>query len=407
MPLRYLFVDMNAYFASVEQFDNPRLRGKPIAVVPMQAESTCCLAASYQAKARGIRTGTPVWRARQLCPEITFVVGRHERYIEIHKQIVRAVGRCVPVSKVCSIDEMGCALMGAERTPERAAAIAKEIKAEIRQALGDPLTCSIGAAPNMMLAKVAGDVKKPDGYTMFPPDQLNDHLCQLKVTDFPGIGPRMGKRFERYGVTTTKQLLGLNKSALSTVWGSKIHGDRWYHLLRGEDVPDIATRRRTVGHSHILPPVQRTRDGARGVLMRLIHKACARLRSIQHWAGHMAVGLKTLNSERWMAEARLGHCEDTLNWLLVFAKMWEQLPDFEAPILHVWMVLSDLKPASAATPSLLQVDHASAKLSHTMDAINRKFGKQAVRFGGLVGAEDTAPLRIAFSHIPKLNPATV
>jgi DNA polymerase IV len=407
MPLRYLFIDMNAYFASVEQYDNPRLRKQPVAVVPMMAETTCCLAASYEAKATGIRTGTPVWRARQLCPKITFVVGRHERYIDIHKIIVRAVGRCLPVSKICSIDEMGCALMGAERTPERVMAMAHKIKAEIRQSLGDPLTCSIGAAPNMMLAKVAGDVKKPNGFTMFKPEELHERLCQLKVTDFPGIGPRMGKRFDRYGVRTTQQLLALDKSAMSTVWGSKIHGDRWFHLLRGDDVPDIPTRRRTVGHSHILPPVQRTPEGARGVLVRLIHKACARLRSVQHWAGHMAVGVKTLNGERWMAEARLAHCEDTLNWLLVFAKMWEQLPQFDGPILHVWMVLSDLRPASSVTPSLLQVDHDSARLSHAMDAINRKFGKQTVRFGGLVGSEDTAPLRIAFSHIPKINPAIV
>jgi len=407
MPLRYLFIDMNAYFASVEQHDDVRLRGQPVAVVPMMAETTCCLAASYQAKAYGIRTGTPVWRARQLCPLLRFVVARHERYVELHGEIVRAVGRCIPVSKVWSIDEMACQLMGEERLPVRATAIARCIKAELRERLGPVLTCSIGAGPNTMLAKVAGDVQKPDGLTVFEQEALPERLVTLKITDFPGIGPRMEKRFQRYGVTTTAQLLALSKGALSTVWGSKIHGDRWYHLLRGEDVPEIPTRRRTVGHSHVLPPILRTPDGARGVMIRLIHKACARLRSIGHWAGQMTVGLKTPDGQRWMAEARLAHCEDTLNWLLVFGKMWEGLPPDLGPILHVWMVLTDLKPKAAATPSLLEVDRQSAKLSHAMDAINRRFGKQSVRFGSLVGSEDTAPLRIAFSHIPKLNPATV
>ena len=92
MPLRYLFVDMNAYFASVEQQDDPKLRYRPVAVVPMMAETTCCLAVSYEGKAKGVKTGTPVWEARQKCPGIVFRVGRHDRYVEVHHGIVKAVG---------------------------------------------------------------------------------------------------------------------------------------------------------------------------------------------------------------------------------------------------------------------------------------------------------------------------
>lgn len=406
MPLRYLFVDMNAYFASVEQHDNPKLRGKPVAVVPMDANTTCCLAASYPAKKFGVKTGMPVWQAKQLCPELITVVGRHDRYVEVHKQIVKAVGRCVPVSKVMSIDEMACALLGDEREPARAEAIARSIKIELRHSVGEALTCSVGVGPNVMLAKVAGDMQKPDGLTVIRPEELPERLYDLKITDFPGIGPRMEKRFRRYGVHTTRQLLGLKVRELSTVWGSKLHGERWYHLLRGDDVPDIPTRRRTVGHSHILPPEHRHPDAARGVMIRLIHKACARLRSIDYWAGAMAVGVRYLSGERWHTGGKLPHGQDTLNWLLAFGRMWETRPPDAGPVLQVWMVLTDLVPSSAATPSLFDHDRQVTKLSHAMDAINRKFGKHAVRFGGVIGAEDTAPVRIAFSQIPRFNPAT-
>ena len=408
MPLRHLFVDMNAYFASVEQQDQPALRGLPVAVIPMAAETTCVLAASYVAKRSGIKTGTPVWQARQLCPGLRLVVARPERYVEVHKEIVGAVGRVLPISKVWSIDEMACRLAANEREPAQAERLGRAIKAELRRSVGGVLTCSIGAGPSVMLAKVAGDMQKPDGLTLLRDEELVAKLSTLKITDFPGIGPRMEKRFLRYGLTTVPQLLSLSLKSLSTVWGSRVHGERWYHWLRGEDVPEIPTRRRTVGHSHVLPPALRTRDGSRGVLIRLIHKACARLRALDHWAGTMDFGFKTLRNERWAERVRMPHTQETWAWLAAFAERWERGPkETEGPILHVWMVLHDLIPARAATPSLIEADRRSAELSRTMDAINRKFGKQSIRFGGIVGSEETAPLRIAFSNIPKLNPATV
>ncbi len=403
MSLRYLFVDMNAYFASVEQHDHPEWRNRPLVVVPVDARTSSCIAVNYLAKAKGVRVGCPVWEAEQRCHGLVRAPARPERYVEVHKEIVRAVGRCIPVGKVMSIDEMACPLMGGEREPAKAEAIARSIKAELRHSLGEVLTCSIGIGPNVMLAKVAGDMHKPDGLTVIRYEELPARLYPLKLTDFPGIGPRMEKRFLRYGITTTQQLLQLKEQALAVVWGSKVLAERWFHQLRGEDVPDVPTRRRTVGHSHVLPPALRTPDGSRGVMVRLV-----RLRSIGYWAGAMAMGVKYLSGARWHTARKLPHCQDTLHWLLAMGEMWdERPPEAEAgPPIQVWMTLTDLIPASAATPSLLEEDRQVTALSHAMDAINRKFGKNAVRFGGISGAEQSAPMRIPFNHIPKINPAT-
>lgn len=406
MPLRYLFVDMNAYFASVEQHDHPSWRDKPLVVVPVAARTGCCIAVNYKAKAKGVRVGCPFWEAERICPGVIAAPARPERYVEIHKEIVRAVGRCIPITKVMSIDEMACGLMGEEREPAKAEAIGLAIKHEIKHNVGEVLTCSIGIGPNVMLAKVAGDMKKPDGLTVIRSEELPARLYSLKITDFPGIGPRMERRFHRYGITTTQQLLQLNVRALSVVWGSKVHAERWFHLLRGEEVADAPTRRRTVGHSHVLPPALRTPDGSRGVMVRLIHKACARLRSIGYWAGAMAVGVRYAEGVTWHTARKLPHCQDTLQWLLAFGEMWDERPAEVGPPLQVWMALSDLVPAAAATPSLIPEERQSTALSHAMDAINRKFGKNAVRFGGIGGAEKSAPMRIPFNHIPKINPAT-
>jgi DNA polymerase-4 len=406
VPLRYLFVDMNAYFASVEQQDNPALRGRPVAVVPVMARTTCCLAVSYEGKAKGVKTGTPVWEAENLCPGMTFVVGRHDRYTEVHHQIVKAVGRCAPVEQILSVDEMACKLIGDERTPAKAVAIARQIKAEIRNAVGDYLRCSVGAGPNVMLAKVAGDMKKPDGLTLMEPKDLPGALYQLKLTDFPGIGPRMEKRFLRYGVSTVRQLMGLTVKQLSTVWGSRVHGARWYHLLRGDDIPDTATKRRTVGHSHVLPPELRTDAGAHGVLSRLIHKAAARLRTMDYWAGALSVAVRYETGGRWEAGCKLPQCQDTLNLLRAFGALWTRRPEGGQP-KQVWMVLTDLIPSRSATPSLFEFDRQVTELSRAMDRVNRLFGKHTVRFGTAFGSDATAPTRIAFNRIPQFDPAFV
>src|SRR5262245_4378135 len=162
-PLRWLFLDLDSYFASCEQQARPDLRGKPIGVVPLMAETTCCLAASRQAKKYGVKTGTLVGDARLLCPEIAFVVARHDLYTLYHKTILEAVDTCIPIHSVISIDEMICELTGSQREFSQAIQLAEKIKTTLRQRVGDVLTCSIGLATNRFLAKVASDMNKPNG----------------------------------------------------------------------------------------------------------------------------------------------------------------------------------------------------------------------------------------------------
>src|SRR5438552_16699201 len=160
MPLRSLFIDMNSFFASVEQQDGRSLRGRPVAVIPTDAETTACIAASYEAKAFGVKTGTPVWQARKMCPGIICIPADHRRYVTMHNRVVDAVGSVVPVDRIMSIDEMSCRLVGDERRPERAKEVGRAVKAAIRSRAGDYMACSVGVGPNELLAKVAGDMQK-------------------------------------------------------------------------------------------------------------------------------------------------------------------------------------------------------------------------------------------------------
>ncbi len=195
MPLRVLFLDLNSYFASVEQAENPSLMGKPIAVVPMMADTTCCLAASYPAKARGIKTGTRVGDARKLCPNITFVKANHRRYVEYHHRIKSVVEKCFPIWKVFSIDEMAIRLYGREQNTDFAIAKAKEIKQRIMSEVHPALTCSVGIAPDRDLAKIASDMQKPDGLTTIQSGEIPPRLFNPNIsTKFGGLPPKPFKK---------------------------------------------------------------------------------------------------------------------------------------------------------------------------------------------------------------------
>lgn len=407
MPLRHLFIDMNSFFASVEQQDDPKLRYRPVAVIPTNAETTACIAASYEAKAFGVKTGTPVWQARRMCPGIVCVVADHKRYVIMHNRILAAVRRVIPIESVRSIDEMACRLAGGERKPEAAAGIARKIKTEIRELAGDYMRCSIGVGPNVMLAKVAGDMQKPNGLTILADSAMPTVLHRLKLTDFPGVGPRMERRLKLYGIFSVEQFCQAPAKTLAEVWGSKVLGERWYRLLHGEDVPDAPTQRQTVSHSHILPPDLRTDAGAYGVLMRLVHKAAARMRKIGYWCGSVSVGVSFMGEDRgdsvwWEESMRVPRCQDTPAILAAAARLWELRVRDRKPF-KVATVLSDLVPARCATPSLFDEDRKGEDISAAMDEVNAEFGASVVYLGAMFGMRDAAPSRVAFTQIPDFD----
>ena len=397
-PLRYLFLDMNSYFASVEQQDQPKLRGRPVGVLPSMVATTCCIAASYEAKAYGVKTGTGVHEAARLCPGIQFVEARPERYVEVHHQIIEAAESCPHIDHISSIDEMYGRLLGEERQPQRAAEIAHAVKTAIRNKVGDYVRCSIGLAPNVWLAKVATDLQKPDGMVMILPEQMPEKICTLRLTDLPGIADGMSIRLQRHGVHTVAQLCRLSQAELSVIWESHVLGSIWWHQLNGHDLPFQPTRRRTVGHSHVLPPIWRTDAGARSVMARMIHKAAARMRRMDYVASHMTTKLGYLDAPGWKRRAPLGLCGDTLTMIRVLREIWYDKP-LGTP-LQVAVQLDGLIPLNAATLPLFDEPRHLAELAKAMDRIDQKYGRHTIYFGMMFGAQTTAPTRISFTQIP-------
>ncbi len=412
MTLRCLFVDFNSFFASVEQHDNPKLRDRPVGVVPVLAATTCCIAASVEAKRlHGIGTGTPVWEAMERCPDIALVEARPARYVEIHHALMNAIEDCIPHGKAESIDEVPCYLIGSERKRDNAEAIARRIKQTLIDRGYPSIRCSIGIAPNRFLAKTASDIVKPDGLTVLEMDDLPHKLHALELRDFCGIGPSMEQRLHSAGIRTVEQLCGATREHLRAAWGS-IEGERYWLQLRGFDVPDRPTKRGSVGHSHVLGPELRSFDGARAVLFKLLAKAAMRLRHEKFLASGLAIRIRFVGLEnRFERDLAFAPIDDTPTLLRLLGEQMAQLERAIArkrwnprrnPPLSVAVTLVGLEPIGSVTEELMAGRRRDKDMSVVVDRINGKYGNNAVYFGAMQSAmvHDAAPMRIPFSKIP-------
>lgn len=404
MTLRALYVDFNSYFASVEQQLRPELRGKPVGVLPVLAESTCCIAASYAAKAFGVKTGTRVSEARALCPEMIFVEARPALYVEFHHRLIAVVESCTPVEKVLSIDEMVCVLTGSQQQRENALPLAAHIKRSIGEQVGQEIRSSIGIAPNTFLAKVASNMQKPDGCVVIELADLPEKLYTLNIRDLNGIGKRMEQRLINQGISTIPALYAANRQQLRAAWGS-VEGERMYDKLRGLEPPATQTQRRSLGHSHVLPPELRNYRDAFAVLHRLLQKAAMRLRSYGLHTGGLQLRVKFLNHPTWETGSLCSLTDDTLALIHILQQLWQAYPAALRVVpLAVGVTLTHLAKPGAHTLDLFAAEAPSrTKLDNALDVLNQRYGSNTVYFGGAHSALNHAPMRIAFTHIPDLE----
>ena len=419
--LQVMMIDFNAYFASVEQQLNPALRGRPLGVVPVKAETSSCIAASYEAKAFGIKTGTRVSEARKLCPDIQFIVGKHAKYVKMHHQAVEIVNSLIPVDAVLSIDEMCCVLTPRWQTEAAARQLAVDIKQALLAGLGECMKTSIGIGANRFLAKTASNLQKPDGLVLLRAKDLPQALYRLQIEDLNGIGKNMGIRLRAYDIDTVEKLYAQTRSQLRTVWGG-IGGEVFWDKLHGLEVAEIATNTQSMGHSHVMPPKERNRASCKQVLDRLTQKAAMRLRKSNFVTTQMTVSVGFIaaagslaafhqRSTYWVQTTQFSETDDTRKLLRVLQQLlvrWKLTPNTakEAVPLKVGVLLHGLVPRSQVTLPLfedLASINESAQLNKTLDTLNLKYGKNTLYYATAHEALDAAPMRIAFNRIPDLE----
>jgi DNA polymerase IV len=406
----YLVIDFNAYFASVEQQERPALRGRPVAVVPMAGtDTTCAIAASYEAKAFGVKTGMRIREALRLCPALVLVDARHDLYVDYHERLMQEVANHLPIHRVMSIDEAACRLIGAECEPENARAIARRMKAGIRANVGECLRCSIGIAPTILLAKIASNMQKPDGLTLLAADELPGPLLKLALTDLPGIAGNMSTHLVNAGIGSVADLWALTPKQARSAWRSVV-GERFLYALHGVDLPDAESERRSIGHSRVLAPEMRMPPRARLVTRALLLKAAVRLRRYGYAAGGFGFSVRPLDARSFAEETRLPPTQDSFVLLAELERLWSRFlaeRGSRARLLRTSVWLFRLVPIEARSPDLF-VSRAANGLTRSevlwraVDKLGARYGRGAV---ALASQRDLSlqylGAKIAFTRVPE------
>jgi DNA polymerase-4 len=333
-------------------------------------------------------------------PAAIAVQANHALYTEYHERILKAVDTCLPVEKVCSIDEMACKLMGAERQVPVARGLAEKVKRALREQVGECLTCSIGIAPNVFLGKVGSDLQKPDDLVVITKHDLPDILLGLELQDIYRIGKRMEQRLHRAGIVNVEQLWNATPHRLRRVWGG-VNGLLFHQMLHGVDIqPPTSRYSKSIGHQHVLEPGLRTKKGAHD-FAHLLTKAAERLRRGDYYCRRLGIHLSWVGDlGGWWDETDFHETRDTGFLLARLEELWRRVPRYKP--ISVGVVLLDLVPADHHQPDLFAGDNLRRQnLSPLIDRMNDRYGRCSIGFGLFLSDVRAFKGHAAFHRVPE------
>ena len=410
-----LYIDFDCFFASVEQQLQPHLRQRPVGVLPFMSKSSCIIAPSREAKIFGVKTGMRVKEALELCPDLLFAPARHDVYVRLHHEIYQTIESCVHIDQACSIDEVVCTLLGRER--KNLEALAHRIRKILADTIGIYITCSMGFAPNRLLAKIASDFEKPEGIVIWHPQQYAEQLFTLELRDLPGIGRSMERRLQHANILSVKKLYSMTSKNMRTIWGS-IEGERFWYGLHGYAIEPIPTSRCMFGHSRILTPENRNPRNARNCARLLTVKAARRLRRAERTASAFTLTIRFENKLKYLGEEHFYFAADDHTFLSALTTLWTSAMQhhqgdknkYPYRIKQVSIAIHHLNKDEQAQGDLFSNNKQTQQkqdkwenLTQTMDEIVGKYGNKAASLGvwedppgGYAGA------KIAFGRIPNL-----
>ncbi len=367
-----ILVDMNAFFAAIEQRDRPELQGRPIAITNGQT-GTCIITASYEARRYGVRTGMRLRQARRLCPDLLQVASRPERYAEVSRRIMAALTAITPDIEIFSIDEAFLDVTGCQALLGSPEVIARRVQQTVLEASGLP--CSVGLSGDKSTAKWAAEQRKPNGITVVPPWQAAQRLQAVPVTELCGVGSRIGDYLARRGVHTCGDMARLPVSELGRRFGNM--GRRIWLMAQGLDptpVESRATPPKSIGHGKVMPPGGCDAEGVLTYLDHMSFKVATRLRRHDMVAQRFFIGLRA--EQGWLGgtfrcalptsdgSEIMGLCHQMV------ARHWQGQGVFQVQVTAL-----DPRPTAGQLDLFNAPSPRSARTGAVIDAINRRYGE--------------------------------
>jgi DNA polymerase IV len=385
-----LHVDMDAFFASVEQRDRPELRGQPLVVGGLSGRGVVA-AASYEARRYGIHSAMPMFMARTRCPNLTIVSPRKGRYSEVSRSVMAILARYSPVVEQVSIDEAYLDAAGCDRLYGPPPAMARAIKAAIREETR--LTCSIGIAPLKFLSKIASDMNKPDGLTVIEPHQVPGFIAALPVAKVPGVGRQAREQLTRMGIVTLGDVVRLPPTRIIDRLGK--FGHRLVALAHGHDDTTLTPHRPTksISTERTLAADTRDREMLRQHLLAQSQEVGRQLRRQGYYARTITLKIKDAAFRQITRSATLArHTQSSTRLFQTAGDLLAQLP-LDKPVRLIGIGASSLvdenTPRQASLfPEPGQHTAEWERVDRAMDRIAERFGKAAVHRGSLSPVDD-------------------
>ena len=377
-----LHADLDAFFASVEQRDDPRLRGRPVIV-----GLGVVLAASYEAKARGVRTAMGERQARRLCPSAVFVRPRFSAYLEASKGVFRVFEDASPVVEPLSIDEAFLEVRGLERIAGPPPEIAARLRQDVLERVGLPIT--VGVARTKFLAKVASAVAKPDGLLVVPPDRELSFLHPLPVERLWGVGPATAAKLRARGITRVRQVALLPEPLLVSMLG-RASGRQLHALAHNLDPRPVQPRRRrgSIGSQRARGLARAPLDEVDADVVALVDRVTRRLRDARRVGRTVVLRLRFGDYTRATRSSTLPHATAHTETILMTARAllaaaWPTIE--QRGLTLVGIAVSNLADDAAVQLALPFDARTGAELDAAIDEVRERFGGTAVTRAVLLG----------------------
>lgn len=371
-PRAIILVDMNAFFASVEQLDHPEWRGRPVAITN-GLTGTCIITSSYEARGYGVKTGMRLWQARKICPGLIQCPANPVRYAEVSSRIMKALEDITPEIEIFSVDEAFLDVTYCQKLlgpPEKIAALTKDKVFEVSGVL-----CSVGVSGDKTTAKYAAKLNKPDGLTVIPPWQSEQRLKNVGVTELCGISHGIGSFLADRGVHVCGDMKKLPIGVLAKRFGNL--GRRIWFMCQGQDPDelhqDIAPPK-TVGHGKVMPPDTKDRDVLLTYLLHMSEKVAARLRRHEMVAQRFFIGLRC--TEGWLGQKM--KTEQATNDGYLLRNLCRAVVDvyWEGQGIHqVQVTAIDPRPIHNQLDMFAVDTGKQDATNHAMDEVNNRYGE--------------------------------
>lgn len=399
---------MNSYFASVEQQANPLLRGRPLGVCAYLHEYGCVIAASIEAKKKGMKVGMTVEDARRVVPDAVFVQNDPAKYRAVTSRIFALLHELTDVVEHYSIDEAFLDLTGWYRDAAEAAWALSRVRSRIQTEIGDWLRCSIGIAPTRFLAKTASDLKKPNGLTIIDEGNIDTILASLQLEDVCGIAGRTRRRMERLGIMSLVELKRHPIGNLMREFG--IQGYFWWCRLNVVEYEDIQSAEealpKSIGHSYCVPKRVNAEGKIPAVLLRLTERAARRMRQLHLLAGSISVtvGFRSEGNEFHGGSISIHipePADDSFTLLHAASRLLQQQWHGEAVNFLAITFFDLVQPNTQSridegVASWQRTQDRRVRASRAADSIRDRYGDRAIVYGDMLRLADEAPDRIGF-----------